>query len=213
MSETNEAKSKKRTGIKIKAKGEPGYIKFKKRFELFMALGLIMTALALFVIGLVIFDGNRGNILTIVACLLAIPMARFAATFVMFFPFKSVSQEKADEVAKYAKPGSIIYSDVVLTSDKNAMSLDFVVITSDKVIGVVGRSKDNNLDIRNYLKSFVSRRGFDYTVSVAEDYTKFYSLLKASDSAAELKFENEADKEAFDKDRAQLCVALESLMP
>lgn len=200
-------------GMKIKSKGEVGYITFKKRFQLFMTLSLLLLAMAVFIIGLVVNKGNKGSLFTIIACLFVIPMARFATTFVMFFPFKSVTQEKADEVAKYAKAGSIIYADVILTSEKNAMGLDFAVVTSDKVLGVVSRAKENPLDIRNYLQDILKRRGYDYKVTIAEDYTKFYTLLKSSDSVAALAFDNDEEKEAFETERTEVCRIIESLMP
>lgn len=199
-------------GIGYRAKGEAGYITFKKRFELFMTLSILVVAAIIFIVGIIITKG-KGSLFTIIACLFVIPMARFATTFILFCPFKSVTQEKADEVAKYAKAGSIIYADVILTSEKNAMSLDFAVITSDKVIGVVGREKENNLDIRNYLQDIYKRRGYDYKVTIAEDYTKFYSLLKGSDTPADIKFANDEEKEAYEKERAEVCGVLESLMP
>lgn len=212
MSADNAKEKKSILGIGYKAKGEVGYITFKKRLELFMTLSILLVAAIIFIVGLVITKG-KGSLFTIIACLFVIPMARFATTFVLFFPFKSVKQEKADEVERYAKPGSIIYADVILTSEKNAMSLDFVVITSDKVIGVVGREKENNLDIRNYLQDIYKRRGYDYKVSIADDYTKFYSLLKGSDTPADMKFADSDEKEAYEKERAEVCDVLESLIP
>lgn len=199
-------------GTGYKAKGEVGYIRFKKRFELFMTLSLLLIAAIVFIVGLLVTKG-KGSLFTIVACLFVIPMARFATTFILFVPFKSVTQEKADEVEKYAKAGSIVYADVILTSEKNAMSLDFVVVTSDKVLGVIGREKENNLDVRNYLQDIYKRRGYDYKVTIAEDYTRFFNLLKSSDVPTELTFSNEADKEAYEKERGEVCGILESLMP
>lgn len=212
MSETKTEERKSILGIGYRAKGEVGYITFKKRLELFMTLMILFVAAAIFVAGLLITKG-KGNIYTILACLFVIPMARFATTFILFVPFKSVTQERADEVAKYAKEGSIIYADVILTSEKNAMGLDFAVITSDKVIGVVSRKKDNNLDIRNYLQDIYKRRGFDYKVTIADDYTKFYSLLKGSDTPADMKFANDEEREEYETERAKACEVIEGLMP
>ena len=205
----NTAKKKNR----YKYKGEAGYIRFKKSFELAMALGLLLIAAAVFTVGLALNEWNKGNIFTIIACLFVIPMARFATSFVLMFPFKSVSAEKAEEVASHARKGSIIYADVILTSDSKAMGLDFMVVTGDKILGVVSRAKDNNLEIRNYLQDVVKRRGFDYKVTIAEDYTRFYTLLNNSDSVDAADFDSEEERECFDNERAQLCSTLESLMP
>ena len=197
----------------IKAKGEVGYIASKKRIELLTAVLIFAAAVAIFVLGLALNKWEKGNIFTIIACLLVIPMARFVTTYVMLFPFKSVSEDKMREVEAKAKEGSIIYADVILTSEKRAMNLDFIVITGDKILGVIGREKEDNLDIRNYLQDIMKRRGYDYKVTIAEDYTKFNTLLASSDSYAAIKFANDEEKEAFDKERLEVCKAIESLMP
>lgn len=195
------------------AKGEPGYIDAMKKGELLIAIILISVSAAIFVLGLILNKWQKGNIFTIISMLFVIPMARFAATYIMLFPFKSVSREEYDKVISNAKSGSIVYADVVLTSTKNAMSLDFLVITGDKVLGVIGRKKENALDIRNYLQDICNRRTLDYKVTIAEDYTKFYTLLKGSDCAADIKFDSDEEKESFDAARAELCTVIESLIP
>ncbi len=212
----NANETKEKTGRKkpaFKAKGEAGYIDSKKKYELIMALAIFAVAAAIFVIGLALNKWEKGNIFTVIAAIFIIPMARFMTTYIMFRPFRSVSQEKADEVEKNAKPGSIIYADYIMTSEKKAMMLAFLVVTSDKLIGVLGREQEDVLDVRNYLQDMVTRRGYDYKVTIAEDYPKFFSLLKGSDCVADLEFENEEAKEEFDKERAALCGELESIMP
>ncbi len=207
---TSEGKRKK---LVFKAKGEVGYIDSKKRYELIMALSLFAVAAAIFVIGLALNKWEKGNIFTVIAAIFIIPMARYLTTYIMFRPFRSVTKEKADEVEKNAKPGSIIYADYIMTSEKKAMMLAFLVITSDKILGIIGRESEDVLDIRNYIQDLVTRRGYDYKVTIAEDYGKFLSLLKGSDSAADIEFENDEAKEAFDKERTALCGELESIMP
>ncbi len=197
----------------FKAKGEPGYINSKKRYELIMAISIFAVAAGIFVLGLALNKWEKGNIFTVIAAIFVIPMARFATTYIMFFPFKSVTEEQAKEVEAAAKPGSIIYSDYIMTSEKKAMMLAFAVITADKLIGLTGRKEDDVLDIRNYLQDIATRRGYDYKVTVTDDRSKFFSLLKGSDSVAELTFANDEEKEEFEENRRKFCGELESLMP
>ena len=191
-------------------KGEAGYIDSKKKLELFMALALFFIAAAIFVIGLALNKWQKGNIFTVIAALFIIPMARFLTTYIMFKPFRSVSQEKVEEVEKNAAQGSIIYADYIITSEKKAMMLAFLVITSDKIFGITGREKEDVFDIRNYLQDLVTRRGYDYKVTVVDDYGKFFSLLR---SASSPEFDREEDKEAYENERKALCNELESIMP
>ena len=53
----------------LKAKGVAGYIDSKKRFELLMALVLLIIAAGIFVMGLALNKWEKGNIFTVIAAL------------------------------------------------------------------------------------------------------------------------------------------------
>ncbi|MCR5330252.1 MAG: hypothetical protein K6E62_03560 [Lachnospiraceae bacterium] len=195
-----------------KGKGEVGYISYMKKKELLFALGLFLAAAAVFVTGLALNDWNKGNVFTIAAAVLIIPMARFLTQFILLLPFKSVSEEIAAEVEQAATGGSIIYADNVIASTEKAMQLSFIVITSDKVFGYTGREKEDAAKCREYLSSTLRRRGYDFKVTVTDDKAKFLNMLKSSDSAAGIRFENEEAKQRFDETRSALCRDLESIM-
>ena len=197
---------------KRKGKGEAGYISFVKKKELLISIILFLAAAGIFILGLALNKWQKGNIFTIIAALMIIPMARFLTQFIMLFPFRSVTEEEAAEVEKAAKGGSIIYADNVVTSTEKAMQLSFIVITSNKVLCYTGREKEDASKCREYLAGLLSRRGYDYKVTVTGDRTVFFNLLKSSDSAAAIEFENEEDKKRFDNERAALCRELESVM-
>ena len=196
----------------IKAKGERGYISFMKKRTLIRTLIMFGVAAAVFVAGLALNKWEKGNVFTIIACVLVIPAARVMTSFILFFPFKTVSEESYDETEKAARAGSIIYADNVIASPDKALSLDYLVITGSKIIGQVGRDNEKLYKIQDYMSDTVRRRGFDYKVTVTDDRNKFLSLLKNSDSAAAIEFESEAEKAAFDAERAELCKMLESIM-
>lgn len=199
-------------GIKAKAKGEAGRIRFLKQKELLVAAVMFIISAAIFTVGLILNDNNKGNILTVVAALGIIPMARALTGFILIAPFRGVRQELIDEVDRCARPGSIIYTDVVVTSTERAMGLAFIVITGSKVIMLPGTEKEDIFKLKEYLGGLVQRRGYDYKVTVADSEERFLSLLKASDSVTERTFADDEDKAAFEAERAQLCEAFESLM-
>lgn len=192
-------------------KGTHGRIRFLKRKNLLLALILFFIAIALFFIGIAIFQ-NRGNVFTVIAALFVIPAARALTGFVLVFPFKEVSEEYIAEVDGAVRPGSIIYTDVVLTSTERAMGLAFIVVTGSKVIAVTGRDKEDVFKVQEYLGGMVRRKGFEYKVTIVGEKSKFLSLLKMSDSASEMTFENEEDRKYFENDREELCRLLESVM-
>ena len=85
------------------------------------------------------------------------------------------------------------------------MSLAFAVIDHGRIIGLTGRENEDVYDIRNYIQDIVTRRGYDYKVTITDDREKFFSLIGRSGGT------DAGEEEA--KDREALCSELESLMP
>lgn len=196
----------------VKVKGEVGYISYMKKRQFWRTVLMFGIAIGIFVLGLALNKWEKGNVFTIIACVMVIPAARVMTSFILFWPFKSVTQERYDEVTGTAKAGSIIYADNIVATSNKPLSLDFIVITGNKIFGLVGRDNEKLYNVQDYMSTTVSRRGFDYKVTVTDDNAKFFALLKNSDCAAQIQFENDEEKQAFDNERAELCKMLESIM-
>lgn len=196
----------------VKAKGEAGHIGFLKKKELCVAALTFLFSAALFATGLILNNGDKANIWTIAAAVGVIPMARALTGFILVCPFRDVSAELIKRVEDTAKPGSLVYTDVIVTSTEKAMGLAFIVITGTKVIILTGRAKQDLFKINEYLGGLVRRKGFDFKVTVTDEEEKFFSLLRASDSVADRSFESEAEQEAFEQQRRELCEAFEVIM-
>lgn len=195
----------------VPVKGQRGYISHVKKKSIIIAALCLLWALALFIAGLFIFE-SRANILTIVAGVLIIPFSQFVVHFVLFSKFKSVSEEQAKRVMNTAKQGSIIYEDVVMTSTERAMNLCFMVITGKKVIALDDPYDKKYTKTRDFVRELVKKKGYSQTVEVLQDEEGFFKALERSDSAAQIQFANEEEREAFDKDRSDLCAMLETYM-
>lgn len=202
---------KKEKNRKVPCKGERGYIGFRKKMSLLLSLSLAFVGAAIFVAGLLIFE-TKGNVLTIVGILFVLPMARALTYLILVFPYKDVTEEAEKEVLEYAKGGSVVYHNIVLTSSERAMNLDHLVITGNKVLGYVGNKKTPTAKTAEYLADYVRRKGFGYKVTVTDEHTKFLSLLKSSDSVDRSLFDTEEEWNDFNSDRNELLSLLEGIM-
>jgi len=196
----------------FKRKGEQGYISFMKTFNLMVAAVLFVIAAVIFCIGLAVYD-SKGNVLTIIGAVFVIPAARFITVWILFLPFKSVSQELFDRTYKAMKGGNILYCDVLLTSTERAYCASFIVITSDKVLVYSTGKKYKIEKFQEYLDDIIKRKAFDYKVTCTDDESKFMSLLKAADSFSQKTFENDEEKKYAESERSRLTEVLESYMP
>lgn len=198
--------------INIVRKGEFGYISFMKKLNLLITVVLFLIAGGIFVSGLFLFE-SKANICTIVGALFIIPAARYMTVWILFLPHKPVTVEQFEKTYGLMKGGNILYCDVLITSPEKAYNLPFIAITGDKVIALMA-GKEKLYKVQDYFGGFIRRRGFDdFKVTVTDEEAKFQSLLRAADSAAEITFANESEHEAFDKERLELCEAIDSIMP
>lgn len=201
------------TGItkNVKQKGEPGYISFQKKFNFIMGAGLFAVAILIFVIGLILNDFNKGNLFTVFAALFVIPAAKFAVSFILFFSYKSVTEESYNEIIDICKNGTEVYADVLLASTEKAYSLDYLIYTGDKIFGLTTKKKTNPLDIRMYLDNMISRRGHEMVITITDDESKFKNFLKSSKGLDELVFDSEEDKEMYLAERKEIMSIIETV--
>lgn len=197
---------------KLLGRGEFGYLAQYKKLRIIITAGMFFAAAAIFVAGLLLNDFNKGNIFTIIAALLIIPFARSLATLILVLPIRPVSKEKYDEISSLTKQGNLIYSDVIVTSTEKAMNLTMMVITASKVLIYAGHKKDDPFKVQEYIGGLVKRRGFGYSVAVTNEYEKFVSFVRSADGIDEYTFPSEEAKEKYEKNRDEMCAALESIM-
>lgn len=190
-------------------KGELGYIRYQKVINRTLTIALFAVVAIIFVVGLLVNNMNSGNLFTIIAALFVIPAAKFAVSCILFHPFQPVEEAEYNRMKELCKGGSLFYTELALASTERAYSLDYMVVTSDKIFGLARRKKDNPLDIRNYLQDIVSRKGNDMTVVITDDTKKFENFLKSSTGPDDVKYETAEDKEYFDEERARIVEAIE----
>lgn len=115
-------------------KGNFGYIAYKRKTELIIAIIMYAISAAVFGVGY-ITTGSQKNLLTIVAVLGVLPASKRLVSVIMFFRagMCSVSLKKKIE----SKEGLIrMLYDVYLTSEKENYQLSNVVIRNKTVVAV-----------------------------------------------------------------------------
>ena len=82
-------------------KGDYGYIRREKKKRLLVTLGLFVLPAIVFIVGLVLADGNKNNIFTVVAVVGCLPGCRAAVGFIMMVMQKPVDKAVYEEIACY----------------------------------------------------------------------------------------------------------------
>lgn len=161
-------------------KGEFGYISRKKKRTIMAAIGILVAAAAIFIVGLLLNKMSRANVFTIFAFLCVLPWAKQIVALVVLFPYHSVTRERFDKVDALVREPIKLYTDLVITSSEKVMNLDFAVVGYGQVIGLVGKKGQDVAYIRKYLSEGVAECG-DYKVKVLESEKLFLGEVAGLD--------------------------------
>lgn len=203
-----EANSK---NVKIKGsnyKGSYQYITRRKRAYILKTLLCVGIGLAIYFLGLCLNNFKSNNIFSLLAILMVIPFAKYLVAVVVFWPFKSVSFDRIENIYQNLKevfpeiapietvmrqPDAIpdqlnVYFDMVFTSSEKVMNMDVCLITAKRVIGLQGRKKQKLSDLQTYLQKEMEKRGLPFGVKIhdrEEAFLKAIKQLRPEDLTAE----------------------------
>lgn len=158
-------------------KGTYRYIHAKKTFQIILTITLLIIAIAIYIVGYYLNDEQKNNVFTIIAVLIVLPASKAFTSFVVVAPFKSVTSVKYKEVGSHITSHSILLTDLVLTSTEKVMNLDFLVITEDNVIGVIGKQNQDINYIESYLEKAMRNQDYNCHVKIFNDYKSFINRI------------------------------------
>jgi len=150
-------------------RGEYGYLKQRKQNALTGTFLMVLTGVAIFMLGLLLNKMEVRNLFTVIAVCMVIPAAKYFVSYVVLFPYRPVELSVKERLASYAKDGDAVLYDVVFTSSEKVMHLDCIYITGHQIIGYTSRVKDNVQIMQEYLKKELKLRGISCAVYIATE--------------------------------------------
>lgn len=170
--------------MKIIKKGEYGYVASQRKIELIKTLFMLALSLGLYFMGIATTGSNK-NLLTFVAILGTLPMAKFCVNFIMFIKAKGTSASLFEEISKVNS--SEVFYDLYLTDYKKSYQLSALIYKKGSVIALSEDEKISLLDAEAHIKEVLANINVtNVTVKVFLDKAKFLERLSSlSDEAAE----------------------------
>ena len=117
-----------------KEKGEFGYLKYKRSFNLLLTIIAFLIIAAVFVTGLIIFK-SRNNYMTLVATVLVLPGAKIAVSYFILLPHKVCDKELYTSVEAAKGELSALY-DVIVSNNKKPIGVCAMVISDNTIIAL-----------------------------------------------------------------------------
>lgn len=155
---------------KIK-KGQYGYINNQRKIEI--AKTFIMLALCVATYYLGIFStGSNKNLLTFVAILGVLPMAKFAVSAVLFTKAKGCSQQVYNELEQ--KNVKVDFYDLYMTAYKSSYAFSAAIYGKDSLVFLTEDSKLVENEAKAHVEQILKNASFDnITVKIFTDTDKF----------------------------------------
>lgn len=158
-------------------KGIYGYLNTQKKYELIRTIIYFTISISLFVGGWVT-TGSKENLLTVVAVLGCLPACKSLISVIMFFRFKSMSQELYEQINGCCEGLSHIYDLVFTTYDKN-YQVDHLVVKGNTICAFSAHPKFEATGCEEHLKNVLKQDGYkDYTIKMMTEITKYTTRLE-----------------------------------
>lgn len=158
--------------------GDYGFLKKQKVQYILKMIGYIAGGLIMYGVGLLVNKGNPKNICSVLALLMALPLAKALTELIVIFPFKEIAKERYDKVKAVCPKDSSLMTGLVITSEKRIMNLDFLFVHEGNVIALVGAKENDVSYVSNYLTRGVRNWGFDYNVKVLKEEKAYVHAIQ-----------------------------------
>ncbi len=133
--------------IAKKHRGDFGYIRHIKSYNIRIALGLLVGCLAIYLVGFLFFD-DLAPFFTIVSVLMILPTAQFMSKYFSFLRYASVTKEQFEAIESMCDNFLVLGELPVIRGKKNYMLLMTVIssagihiLTDGKMIWIPKRSR------------------------------------------------------------------------
>lgn len=180
------------TREKKREKGEFGYLYYRKLVLGVITLACFFVVLCLFLIGYFVTK-TRNNIMTVMAILMVLPSAKFAASFFALLPHQCATEEQYKRVKAFAED-FVFLSDLVITTGQRTLPTFFFVVHNSSVCGYAEWQKYDIVHAEKFLTENLMSNGQKATVKIFTDEKTFLKRLEAMKQVETDEKQNQKDK-------------------
>lgn len=175
-------------------KGQPGYIRYRKKKLLLMTLLEFAVVAALLILGIV-QTGTRLNLLTVVAIVGCLPACKMLVGLITILPYRTADPKVVEEIENKASLLTTAY-DMIITSREKIMPVTAVVIAGNTVFGYAPDKKTDPEEAAKHIKNVLEENRISkITVKILSDYTPFLARVEGLNNIAQVEKEDRRKRE------------------
>lgn len=157
-------------------KGEQGYIRTQKIYEVVRTILYFAISLSLFAAGF-ITTGNRLNLLTVVAVLGCLPASKSAVNMIMFLRCRGLGREAATQIAPWEGDLDCLY-DMAFTSYSKTFEVGHMAVRGHTICGYSEKKDFPEREFQAHLEPIMKTDGHkNVTVKIFTDLEKYRERL------------------------------------
>lgn len=180
--------------MKRTEKGTPGYLDYKRKVEMIRTIVYFGIVAAIILLGY-IQTGTKLNLLTVVGVVGCLPSSKALVGVIARFPYRSISPDKAKEIAAKTTRLTVCY-DLILTSREKIMPVECLVISGHHIYGYAPSVKVKPDDVSRHIRAMLEENKYSgMTIKVLEKYNAFLARAEGLDRIAEVEQEDTKETE------------------
>lgn len=167
------------------AKGENGYLKFNKRKNGIMAVGLLCCIFSLSVLGRLVWE-KYFIYFAVAAALMILPAGQSLTQYLLFSKYKEGSKENFQKFQAISDH-LVVLCDLIMVKSKKTVFLSFAVLTDEEIIVCYkpnkNKARQNELKAdaaKHLLHEIIKPKGYSYHLEMFDDEEKLAEYIKKS---------------------------------
>lgn len=159
-------------------KGNPGYVRYEKKKRLLVTIGMFVLPLLILIAGLIICNGNKNNLFTVVAVVGCLPGCKSVVGLIMMMLQKPASAETVEKIRSHAGKLQMAY-EMYFTKEKDSLMVDAVAVCGYEVVGYTSQAKSRKQieDCEVHISKILRANGYKNHVKIFDQMKPYLERL------------------------------------
>ncbi len=159
-------------------KGTYGYVRYEKKRRLLVTIGMFVMPLAILIAGLIICNGDKNNIFTVIAVVGCLPGCKSMVGLIMMMMQKSAKKETVEEIQGHAGNLLMLY-EMFFTKEQDSLMVDAVAVCGDEVVGYTTHAKSRKQieDCEKHIGKLLRANGYKNHVKIFDQMKPYLERL------------------------------------
>ena len=175
------------------SKGDFGSVKYRRKVSIIRTVIIFAIDIGIFILGLLLNNGDRGNIWSVIAAIGVVPGGMSVINIIMFARVPGMKRADYEVISKHTKGLRVVYELYFTTYEKN-MFVDAIIICGEYVTCYTSThpSQQDLTFMEKNIRKHVLQDGYKVTVKIFDNMKNF---LERTDQLAEKRESLEMDRD------------------